>query len=114
MDEARLRPELTVGPGLEDRWLDYLQGPPIGDEQITVTTTPTGINPPPHARSATLHVDLQPIRIRFNNDPAPTYGIKLLPDQVARVIGQESLVGLRVVLDANATGDGMLHVFYWG
>jgi hypothetical protein len=110
MDGERLREELTVPPELPGRQLAWYPGPTVAEDEVTVSTTPVGIPVHPHARSAVVQAQGQPIRVAVLRTPSGTSGLLLSAGESVTVYGAEDLVGLRMVRDASATADAVVWV----
>ena len=55
---------------------------PQGDEQLTVSTTATGLTPPGGYQGARMYVDSNGIRIRFGGTPTSTVGLALVSEMI--------------------------------
>lgn len=102
-----------VAAGLDEQGrLLVLEETPLADEQVTVSTTVVGLNPPPNANVALIQALTNPIRFKANGDsPAAAEGLRMAPNDVIRLEGFKTLHGFRAIREGAADATVEAHYF---
>lgn len=100
------------GKGLLARMLRAFPGDPVAPSQnFPVGTTPTGLTPPGLAVSATVSVEGDGCRVRFDGtEVTTTIGLLFPAGSVFQIFGHDTLIATRFVGISGAT---VVDVSYW-